>query len=99
MTTQSRTYEQLELLPAGSLSSHPPSKVAPSLKRLIGRLLRFFAPSDDQPRINIRYSLNGEVLFDAYDSFTQQRQRYRSEEALRIWLEQRHNANARPDPR
>ncbi len=97
MNSPSRTYEQLELLPVGSVSTHPPLKVAQRLKMVMEQLLRFFAPSDGQPRINIRYSLNGEVLFDVYDSVTQQRQRYRSEEALRIWLEQRYNANARQD--
>ncbi|MEM1280780.1 MAG: hypothetical protein AAGG53_12360 [Cyanobacteria bacterium P01_H01_bin.152] len=92
MTTQSKIYEQLELLPAGSLSGlscYSPSKVAQGLKTVMGQLLRFFAPSADQPITNIRYSLNGEVPFDAYDSLTQQRQRDSSEEALWLSLEQR----------
>ncbi|ASC74157.1 hypothetical protein XM38_051320 [Halomicronema hongdechloris C2206] len=97
MNNQSSTYEQLELLPVGSFSTHPPSKVAQGLKTVMGRLLRFFAP-DNTPKVHTVRARKGEIWFDAYDPVTQQRLKNRSEEALRIWLEQRYNAHSRQDP-
>ncbi|MGD1859008.1 MAG: hypothetical protein ACFB0E_03440 [Leptolyngbyaceae cyanobacterium] len=58
--------------------------------------MRFFAP-DNTPKVRSYRSQTGEVRFDVYDPVTQQRSHHRSEEALRIWLEQRHHQNARQD--
>ena len=96
MNSKLVTYEQLELLPAGSLSTHQPSKVAQGLKTVIGQLLRFFAPTD-APKIWSHVTPNRAVRFDAYDPVTQQRLCNGSEETLRIWLEQRYQAKFRQD--
>ncbi|MEM1280366.1 MAG: hypothetical protein AAGG53_10190 [Cyanobacteria bacterium P01_H01_bin.152] len=96
MNSPSRTYEQLELLPVGSVSTQPPSKVIQGLKTVMGQLVRFFAP-DNTPKVRSYRSQTGEVRFDVYDPVTQQRSHHRSEEALRIWLEQRHHQNAPQD--
>ena len=91
MNSQSRTYEQLERSPSGSVSAHPPSNVTQGLKTVMGQLLRFFAP-DNTPKVRTVRTRQGEIWFDVYDPVTQQRLNQRSEEGLRIWLEQRHNA-------
>ena len=96
MNTQSSTYEQLELLPAGSLSTHSPPKVAQGLKTMMEQLLRVFAP-DNTPKVRTVQTRKGEIWFDVYDPVTQQRLNNRSEEGLRIWLEQRYNATCRQD--
>lgn len=90
MNTQLRTYAQLERSPTSSLSSHLPSKVAHGLKMVMEQLLRFFAP-DNTPKVRTVRTRQGEIWFDVYDPVTQQRLNQRSEEGLRIWLEQRHN--------
>jgi hypothetical protein len=93
MNTKLAVYETLELLPRGSLTTFQRTETAKrpgKMRRLAAYLLRLFAPAENQPRINIRYSLNGEMLFDAYDPVTQQRLHHSSEDALRAWLEQRY---------
>lgn len=90
MNSQLRLYEQLELLPPGTLSAAPPAKMAKGLQRLASQLLHIFAPPDDEPKIRIRYSLNGEVWFDAHDRVTHQQIRNTTDDELRIWLEQRY---------
>lgn len=91
MNAKFARYEQLELLPRGSLSSAPPSPRVKGWQRLGALLLRLLAPSENQPRIRIRYALNGDRVFNVYDPVTQRHLPMTSEEELRLWLEQRYD--------
>lgn len=98
MNAKAIEYEKLEMLPAGSLSANQPPRVGQAIKSLMGQITKFLAP-ENGPKVRSHSLATGEIRFNAYDPVTQRRLQNRSEEELRIWLEQRYHAKSRQDLR
>jgi hypothetical protein len=56
----------------------------------VGRALLTYFSSSTEPRISIRYDSDGQLLFVAYDPVDRVRRTFATEQALRVWLEQRY---------
>ncbi|MFE4106894.1 hypothetical protein [Almyronema epifaneia] len=65
------------------------AQMAPLARTLATQLLNWLA-ANDQPQINERYCSKQGRYWEVYDPITQSRQTFDSEQALRVWLEQRY---------
>jgi hypothetical protein len=55
-----------------------------------GRSLLAYFFGSTEPQISIRYDSDGQPLFVAYDPVDRVRRTFATEQALRVWLEQRY---------
>ncbi|NER79449.1 MAG: hypothetical protein F6K42_07670 [Leptolyngbya sp. SIO1D8] len=96
--TVSDLYARLELVPTDLEQSETvdTSKLVQvwraskeGLKRVGSSLLNYFSGSME-PRISVKRDRNGNASFAAYDPIDCAHHTFNSEEAVRVWLEQRY---------
>lgn len=90
-------YAQLELIPE---PSEQPVQTGHSLGRAwagvkarfgpVGTALWAYFCGSTAPRVRLKRDLRGNPLFIAYDPVSRQRHTFSSEQALRVWADQRY---------
>ena len=90
-------YAQLELIPESPEQPTPADyfwgRAWAAVKARLGpagmALLAYFCGST-APRVRLKRDRRGNTLFVAYDPVSQERHTFSSEQALRVWAEQRY---------
>lgn len=90
MNANIKLYEELELLPPGSLAR---AKRTAILGSLVAHLVQALTGATE-PRIKSHTDQNGQTRFDAHDPVAQRSVYGLSEEGLRVWLERRYQNSA-----
>jgi hypothetical protein len=71
--------------------THQPSNWLTTVRKLLSRLLERISERLE-PQVSLRRDRSGAIVWQVYDPMTEQNSYFDSEDAVRVWLDQRYYA-------